>query len=138
LCLTNKKLSQLRDCLNQTRHSIDEVNRIPPPLALTRLPPVPAPDEQLDGTPERVDALREAARAPGEPRQVVPELGAVAFDRISLRFVIRRSVLAPPAQLAVGVEGVGEVPCGMWRGVDDTLHHLRRALPADLVRDDAP
>lgn len=33
----------------------------PRPSQLARLPPVPAPDEQLDGTPERVDALREAA-----------------------------------------------------------------------------
>src|SRR5438874_1925984 len=65
---------------------------------------VPAPDEQLDRPAQSADALREAARAARQPRQVVPELGIVALDRVGLALVIHGPVLAPVAQLAVGVE----------------------------------
>ena len=46
-------------------------------------------------------------------------------------------VLALPAQLAVRVEGIGEVARGVRRGVDDGLHNFRRPLLADRVRDDS-
>lgn len=68
----------------------------------------------------------------------MPELRVVAFDRVSLALVIHRLMLAPVAEFAAGVEGVREVAARAGRGVNDSLHHFRRAPLADRVRGDTP
>lgn len=67
----------------------------------------------------------------------MPQLGVIAFDRICLTLVVHRLVRSPPAQFAIRVEGITEVAFSVWGSVNDRLHHFRRPLFADRVRDDA-
>jgi len=98
---------------------------------------VPTPDEQLDRPTQSMNALGEAARASRQTRQIMSQFSVITFHRVGLRLVVHALMRAPPAQLAVGVKGVGEVTLRGRRTVDNSLHHLRRAFLADRVRDDA-
>ena len=107
-----------RECLNHSRKRRG-VARV---LALPQLACVVATHEQVNGSPQRVDAAREAAGAPPEPRQVVTQVGVRALDRVGLRLVVHRGVVTPPAQFPVRVEGVGVITRGVRRGINYGLH----------------
>jgi hypothetical protein len=67
----------------------------------------------------------------------MPPVGVDGLDRVGLRLVAHRSVRAPPAQLAVRVEGVRVVASSVRRDIDHSLHQFRRPRLADRLRDDA-
>lgn len=65
------------------------------------------------------------------------QVGVDSLDRVGLALVIHARMRAPPAQLAVGVEGVRVIAPSVRRSVNDRLHHFRGARLADRPRDDA-
>ena len=66
---------------------INDIRRIIGLRALLQLPTIPRSHQQVHRTPEGLDTFGKATRLPMQTRQIVPQLGMVAFDRIGLGFV---------------------------------------------------
>ena len=67
----------------------------------------------------------------------MPQISIGAFHRVGFTLIPHRCVLAPVAQLPIGVERITVVALSVWRLIDDRLQELRRALEADLISHDA-
>lgn len=106
-------------------------------FALAELPLVVEANKQVNGTPERMNTAREAARPSGESGEVVPQVSIRALNRVGLALVIHHLMSAPPAEFFVSVEGIREVVGGVRCIVNDRLHHFWCAMKAYVPRDDA-
>lgn len=107
-------------------------------LATIELAAIPGIDEQLDRIAQRPERTGEAAGFARQPREIVPQVRIVAFDRVGLTLVGQRLML-PGVVDQIGVSGqlVGVILTRRGRGVEQDLESLRLTIIGDVVSDDA-
>ena len=97
---------------------------------LIELASVVAIDKQTQGTFKRIRATRKASRRSCQARQVVAQLGVIAFHRVGIGFAFRNFISAQVIpQAVISIECVGVILFGLGRIVYHLLNGWLSALP---------
>ena len=97
---------------------------------LIELSPVVAEDKQTQGTCQRIRAARKAYRGSGQTRQVVAQLGVIAFNQESIGLAFRNCISTPVIpQVVIGLKGIRIILLSLGRAINQFLQDWLSAFP---------
>jgi hypothetical protein len=97
---------------------------------LIELSPVVAEDKQTQSTIKRIGTSRETTRRSCQSRQVMPQLGVIAFHRVRIGLPFRNFVSAVVIpQAIIGIKCITVILLGFGRIIDHLLNDWLSAFP---------
>ena len=95
-----------------------------------QLAPIEAIHKKLQGGLQCFRTARKTARAPGEPRQVMAQLGVIAFNRKGVCLALRDLIDAPVIpQALIDIKSVAVIALGLRGFVYHLLDRFLGSLP---------